>query len=211
MNIVLASTSPRRNEILTRLGIPFTRIAVSIEEENLPKSKHVDVGEIPLRNALLKARAAALALGRGKSEETAVIGADTVVVVDCTILPKPADDEDARRMLRMLSGREHLVITGVAVVLIPSGSEITGIEETKVKFRPLTEEEVSLYISTGESADKAGAYGIQGCGSFLVEGIVGDYQNVVGLPIVLLYNLMKEAGADLFKIAARSISGNVHI
>lgn len=185
VEIVLASGSPRRREILEGLGLPF-RVTVSGAEEN------IDPGTPPYlaveRLSLLKAADAA----KGQPENALVIGADTVVVLDGEILTKPVDEEDAARMLARLSGRQHSVLTGISVMRRRDGKAVSVFEETKVCFRTLSEEEIMRYVSTGEPLDKAGAYGIQGRGSLLVERIEGDYFNVVGLPVCRLARLLAE-------------------
>ena len=174
--IVLASQSPRRSELLSLITPDFD-VVVSNAEEIAPTG--VKPEEIPVFLASVKAGAVAL-----EHKEDTVIGADTIVLLDDEILGKPKDEEDAARMLRELSGREHTVITGCCVI---RGSRwMTFSERTRVRFYELSEKEIMEYIATGEPFDKAGAYGIQGKGFFLVEGITGDYYNVMGLPIARL-------------------------
>lgn len=173
--LILASKSPRRQELLKIISADFV-IKTADVDETLPEG--------------ISPREAVEFLSRIKAEpfrnETdTVIGADTVVAFDDIILGKPKSREDARKMLKMLSGREHSVFTGVTIIS-PRGSKSFSCE-TKVKFFELTDEEIEKYISTGECDDKAGAYGIQGFGSLLVEKIDGDYFNVVGLPVSKLY------------------------
>lgn len=133
----------------------------------------------------------------GKYDGDVIIGADTVVAVDGQILGKPADRADAVRMLRLLQGKEHQVITGVTVILKESGKTVSFAEVTKVYIFPMTEEQIEQYIETGEPMDKAGAYGIQGKFAVYVSGIEGDYNNVVGLPVGRLYQETLAAGVDL--------------
>ena len=167
------------------IGLPF-RIAVSGAEEK------IETGTPPYlaveRLSLLKAADVA----KSQPENALVIGADTVVVLDGEILTKPSDEEDAARMLARLSGRQHSVLTGISVMRRRDGKAVSVFEETKVCFRALSEEEIMRYVSTGEPLDKAGAYGIQGRGSLLVEKIEGDYFNVVGLPVCRLARLLAE-------------------
>ena len=181
---VLASASPRRAEILRTVGWPFEALAANIDESRL-------AGEDPpgyvKRVARLKAEAVALL-----SPGATVVGADTVVVVDGEILGKPRDEEEARRMLRQLQGRWHEVLTGVAVFNGKTGQPKVVYEVTKVRFAPMSEDEIDWYVSTGEPMDKAGAYAIQGLGARFVQGIKGEYSNVVGLPVRLLYELLRE-------------------
>lgn len=181
--LILASASPRRAEILRTVGWPFEACPVDIDEARHPDEKAAIYVE---RLAKEKARAAAVAQGPG----SAIIGADTVVVVDEEILGKPHDEDDARRMLRQLSGRWHQVLTGVALIDEASSECRVAHETTDVKFAPMSEDEIDWYVSSGEPLDKAGAYAIQGRGARFIEGIRGDYFNVVGLPVRLLYELV---------------------
>ena len=182
MSIVLASASPRRRELLQTAGVEFT-VCVSDAEERIPP------GTSPHEAVMLLAKQKALAVAKDRPNDL-VIGADTVVVYDGAILGKPADEADAARMLRMLSGRTHTVYTGVC--LVSAGSAETFFEQTQVTFYPLTDDEIAAYIATGEPMDKAGAYGIQGRGCTLVRGICGDYFNVVGLPVAALCRRLKQ-------------------
>ncbi len=173
MNVVLASASPRRRELLQKAGVEFT-VKVSDAEE------HIAPDTPPHEAVMSLARQKAQAVAKVCPDDL-VIGADTVVVYDGAILGKPADEADAARMLRMLSGKTHEVFTGVC--LICAGKAETFYARTQVTFYPLTQPEIEAYIATGEPMDKAGAYGIQGRGCTLVSGICGDYFNVVGLPV----------------------------
>ena len=183
--IVLASASPRRREILEGLGISF-RVAPSGADEDIPE------GTPPYlaveRLSLLKAADVA----KDEKKNALVLGADTVVVLDGEILGKPKDEEDAVRMLTALSGREHSVLTGISVIRRSDGKGVSVYEETKVKFLELSKEQIKSYVKTGEPMDKAGAYAIQGKGSLLVEKIDGDYFNVVGLPVCRLSKMLAE-------------------
>ncbi len=188
MQVILASASPRRLELLRNIGFDvkvypadFTESGGGIE----PAEKTV------LANAIGKCRAVCAVCG----DNVPVIAADTVVVIDGMILGKPAGKETAKEMLRLLSGKEHRVLTGVAVGY--KGRETTDVCETRVFFRSLTEDEISAYVATGESLDKAGAYGIQGKGAFLVEKIDGCYNNVVGLPLTCLYSMLGKLGVNI--------------
>ncbi len=178
-SIVLASASPRRREILAAAGISFTVRAAGIPEDALPDESVVEHVE-----RLAREKAAAVA---GESE--IVLGADTVVVLDEHILGKPRDAADARRMLGMLSGRDHEVITGIAIQ--HPGGVIAGSERTRVFFNKLTAEEIAAYAATGEPMDKAGAYAIQGVASKYIRRVEGCYFNVVGLPVSLVYRHLK--------------------
>jgi septum formation protein len=165
-------------------GFEFAVRPVEIDEQPLD-------GEPPERYVLRLARekaAAAAAAGRGPDE--VVLAADTSVVIDGRILGKPEGDDDARRMLRLLSGREHEVLTGVAIRR--NGREQTAVASSRVLFRPLTAVEIDWYVASGEPRDKAGGYAVQGLASRFVEGIQGSYSNVVGLPISLVYQLLSE-------------------
>lgn len=196
MTIILASGSPRRRELLERMGIEeFDIITSDVDEtvdDDLPPAEQVE----------RLSRRKADAVAAEASPDALVIAADTVVALDGTVLGKPADEEDAFRMLSALSGVRHHVYTGVTVV--QGGRVLTRHEVTAVDFRSLEAEEVELYIATGECMDKAGAYGIQGYGALLVEGIVGDYYNVMGLPVVLLAQMLKQFDVDCLKLAARN-------
>ncbi|MCC8023669.1 MAG: Maf family protein [Clostridiales bacterium] len=179
MNLVLASASPRRQELLALLDTDFIVKPADVDE-TLPEG--------------IAPRRAVESLSVRKAEavwekNTCVIGADTVVALGQTIFGKPADAADARRMLNALSGRVHSVFTGVTV-LHPDGRAETFSEETRVEFYPLSGAQVDAYIATGEPMDKAGAYGIQGRGCTLVKGIQGDYFNVVGLPVARLNRIL---------------------
>lgn len=182
--IILASASPRRQELLRLITEEFT-VCPADADETLPDGLSIE-RQI---ETLAERKAADVA---GKNPDCAVIGSDTMVVVDGKPLGKPADAADARRMLRLLSGRAHEVITGLAV-LSPAGNRI-GHRTTRVNFRRLTDAEIDRYIATGEPLDKAGAYGIQGRGATLITGIEGDYFSVVGLPVELLYTMLVELG-----------------
>lgn len=195
MNIILASASPRRRELLERMGLTdFSVITADIDETPLPGLTCPQQVE---RLSLLKTRAVAQQV----SPNELIIAADTVVTLDGAILGKPANRNEARQMISTLSGREHQVYTGVTV--LQGDKSLTRHEMTRVNFRPLTDSEVDDYVATGECDDKAGAYGIQGYGCLLVEGIVGDYYNVMGLPVVCLERMLKEFGIHCLNFAAR--------
>jgi len=187
--IILASNSPRRRELLAQIGLAFTVAPSDIDEQALPGE---EAETYAIRVAVDKARAAAERSGRG-----IIIAADTIVVKGSMILGKPTDAGDAQRMLSLLSGSMHEVITGVAVVDAGTGKVTSGAAVTKVWFRELAREEIRAYIATGEPLDKAGAYGIQGKGALLVTKLEGCYFNVVGLPLSLLGNMLRGLGVDL--------------
>ena len=184
--MVLASSSPRRRELLELIGISHEVQPANIDETMRPR-------EAPRRHAERLAREKASAMAT-RDPETITIGADTVVVINRKVLGKPSDREQAAWMLGMLSGREHTVITAVAV---SRGKKLrSAIEEVRVKFRRLRDHEIEAYIATGEPMDKAGAYGIQGYGATIVERIEGDYFAVMGLPLVRLIGLMRDVGVN---------------
>ncbi len=187
--IILASNSPRRRELLKQIGVVFTSDPADVDERILPGE---GAEAYAVRVALDKARVAAARAGNA-----IVIGADTIVVLGETILGKPSDARDAERMLGMLSGRMHRVISGLAVVDAETGRARTGAASTTVWFRDLTPEEIRSYVLTGEPLDKAGAYGIQEKGALLVEKIEGCYFNIVGLPLSLLGEMLREYGVSL--------------
>ena len=185
--LVLASASPRRQELLRNAGIAFAVQPAGIDETPL-------AGESPGDCALRLAREKALAVAQTRRHDY-VLGADTVVAVDSLILGKPVDGEDAARMLRLLSGRTHTVITGVCLAS-PENSDIkTAAESTLVTMDALTDEQIHDYIATGEPMDKAGAYAIQGMASRWIPRIEGDYSNVVGLPVAMVCSMLRDAGA----------------
>ena len=194
MKIVLASQSPRRRQLLGQMGLEFTTQSPEIDESAFHGRDARDLVE-PL------AREKARGVARQQTPDTLVIGADTVVVLDGAILGKPRDGAEAKAMLAALSGRDHQVFTGVT--LCQGDRILTQAEETQVTFRPLTGQEIRQYVSTGEPMDKAGAYGIQGLGGLLVEGIRGDYHNVMGLPICRLGRMLLDFGVDCLALAGR--------
>jgi len=184
MRLVLASASPRRAELLRAAGFEFEVYPVEVDERLQP-------GERPDRAAArlaeTKARSAA-----AHRPGAVVLGADTIVVIDGEAMGKPADDRDAKRMLRRLSGRTHEVLTGVSIA--SSGRFLTRVETTRVTMSEMTEEEIDWYVATGEPRDKAGAYAVQGLASRFVSGIDGSYSNVVGLPVSVVYTLIRPLG-----------------
>lgn len=191
-DIILASASPRRRELLQQIGLEFSVVPSNVPEELLP-------GETPEEHVVRLSRAkAAEVAGRRDIAGRWVIGSDTVVLCDGEILGKPADERDAARMLRQLSGREHRVLSGFAVIDRLSSQERTEAVGTRVRFRALTDAEIARYIASGESADKAGAYAIQGLGVCFVAGINGSYTNVVGLPLCRLTLTLEQLGVPFF-------------
>ncbi|WP_211240364.1 Maf family protein [Aminiphilus circumscriptus] len=191
--LVLASASPRRRALLGELGWSFeVRVA---EVDETPRNGETP-GAMALRLASAKARDVADRMRReGECAGVVFLGADTVVVLGEAVLGKPRDRDDARRMLRTLSGREHTVLT--AITLVGEECERSALESTQVTFRPLDDAAVDAYAATGEGDDKAGAYAIQGHGALLVERISGCYFNVVGLPLHRLSVLLDECGWNL--------------
>ena len=190
MTLVLASASPRRQALLRNAGIAFTVQPADIDES--PRD-----GESPVECAQRLAREKALAVFRSRPQDC-VLGADTIVVVEENILGKPRDATDAARMLRLLSGRTHDVITGVCLVgpvgkLTTEDRELrTASETTRITMCEVSDEDISEYIATGEPMDKAGAYAIQGRASRWISRIEGDYSNVVGLPVALVYRMLQD-------------------
>jgi septum formation protein len=189
--IILASASPRRAELLRQIGVDFELAPSEIGERPHPD-------EAPADYITRIARAKVIAAVRGR-ESGLVIGADTVVVLDGRLMGKPEDETAAEKMLTQLSGRWHAVMTGLAVYDIETGREVADCDKTLVKFARLDDREIKWYVSTGEPMDKAGAYGIQGLGGLFVDEIAGNYYNVVGLPIPLLYRLARRLGYSLVR------------
>lgn len=182
---VLASSSPRRVELLAAVGVQVVVRPPHVDETAAP-------GEAGAGLALRLARAKAAAVA---GPDELVLGADTVVVVDGVELGKPHDDDDVEAMLRRLSGRRHDVVTGVAVLL--EGREASAVVTTEVRFRDLTDEDLAWYRATGEGRDKAGGYGIQGAASVFVTSVAGSYANVVGLPVAAVDELCASLGWPL--------------
>ncbi len=188
MNLILASQSPRRKELLGLFHIPFTVRVADIDETMDPKKAPFD--EVA-RVSRLKARAVPA------DREDVVIAADTIVVCNGRVLGKPHDESEAEAMLSLLSGRDHQVMTGVTVRR--GDQEITFTEVTDIHFRPLENWEIRAYIASGEPMDKAGAYGIQGGAALFAEKLVGDYYNVMGLPVCRLWQTLGEIAPEFFK------------
>jgi septum formation protein len=186
LKLILASASPRRAEILRNAGFTFEVQPAHVDETLLPG----EPAEAYVRRvATAKAAAAAKSL-EANASRAVVIGADTVVVVDGRILGKPADAGHARRMLRLLSGRDHDVLTGLSFLTMPAGAETVHVESTRVSFLPLSDEDIEDYLLTGEPFDKAGAYGIQGIGGRFISRVQGCYFNVMGLPISRVWSIL---------------------
>ena len=191
--VVLASSSPRRREILTALGLAFDVRAADVDESLRDGESPFDAAE-----RLARAKAGAAAVG---APEALVVAADTLVVLESVALGKPKDRADVRRMLAALAGRAHDVVTGVACAR--GGRIVSGRETTRVVFAPMSPAEIEEYAATGEPDDKAGAYALQGIGGLFVERVEGSPSNVVGLPVRLLYRLARELGVDLALSAVR--------
>ncbi len=211
--LILASASPRRKELLQQIGVSF-EVIPSKGEENITSSQPFQaVQELSFQKAAEVAQdlgrhpACSDSVGRRISQPdgvapqiTLVLGADTLVAYAGRILGKPKDKEDAKAMLRMLSGSTHSVFTGVTLLVLEDGKEmkVSFYEETKVTMYSLSEQQIAAYVETGEPMDKAGAYGIQGRGAVLVQGIQGDYNNVVGLPVARINQELIKSGIEIF-------------
>lgn len=215
--IILASTSPRRRQLLEAAGVAFDVLSTDVDESAV-RAEHP--AQLVTERARLKAEAVAASLRPG-GEKALVVGADTVVVLDDEVLGKPEDEADARRMLARLSGRNHHVLTGLAVCPVgleppapvaaadtgaakagiarPNGRCVVAFQTTEVTMGALSPETIARYVATGEPLDKAGAYGIQERGGLLVRRIEGDYFNVVGLPLALLRDMTSVFGVDLLE------------
>lgn len=180
--IILATSSPRRKELFDKFNIDYQAVESKVSEVLDPRDN-------PIPYAMAIAYAKAYEVSK-QYEDKIVIGADTIVVYKDEILEKPKDEEDAYRMLQLLSGKEHQVISGLAIINLSQNKKVVDYDLTKVKFRDLEPITIRKYIETEEPLDKSGAYGIQGLGGILVESIVGSYYNVIGLPLVKLDELM---------------------
>jgi septum formation protein len=203
VKVYLASGSPRRAQILRDAHIAFEKVSAPVDESAVAGESTI---QRVLRLAQAKAEAGVTALRQGAGSNPTsgaatgldavalVIGADTEVVLDGGVLGKPASDDDARRMLRRLSGRTHEVITGVAVIRLPDGARRVEHEITRVSFAPLTDDHVDAYVASEEHRDKAGGYAIQGRGGIFITGVEGCYFNVVGLPLARLARMLRAMG-----------------
>jgi len=188
--LILASSSPRRAFLLNNLSIEFIQKRAEIDETPEPEEKPEDYVTRISREKVMKVMEEANGI---------ILGADTIVVVDSTILQKPSSREDAFQMLSRLQGRDHFVYTGIYILNKFNGKEASGYTKSRVWFSPLTPEEIWRYIDSGEPMDKAGAYGIQAMGAFFIEKIDGDFFSVMGLPLNLLWKLSKEVDFELFR------------
>ena len=191
MRLVLASTSPRRRQILALLGVPFEVIAPEFEEQI---SSHLPADQEVVEFALRKAQSVAT-----KYPRSIVIGSDTMIELSDEKIGKPTDREDARRILRLLSGETHRILTSVAIV-DPGGPGMKEIETVAVEMRGYTEAEIENYLNSGESDDKAGAYSIQGRGSALIKSISGDYLAAVGMPLRRIARYLESRGLSVVDI-----------
>lgn len=187
--LILASSSPRRKELLAGLNVPFVTHPSSADEDVPAGTSPHDIVEML---ALRKANAVA-----GQHERGLVIGSDTIVVLHGEVFGKPRDDDEAADMLSKLQNQAHTVFSGVAIVDAGSGRSLIRHNRTEVHIKPLSAEQIRRYVATGEPADKAGAYAIQGIGATIVERIAGDYFTVVGLPMSLLSDMLREFGIEV--------------
>ena len=188
MRIILASKSPRRKEILSMLGVQFEILSADADESSDVKDPEALVRELALRKGCAVRE---LLLQRGEwNDQTLIIASDTVVALGNRILGKPHDDAHAAEMLRALSGKDHRVISGVA--LLCGEREASDFDSTLVRFAPMREQDIAWYVQSGEPRDKAGAYAVQGLASLWIKGLEGDYFNVVGLPVYRLNSLAKD-------------------
>lgn len=197
--LILASKSPRRSELLKQMGLELEVVHSGIEEENSVEIKS------PREHVIRWSEEKAREVAKGYPQSW-VLGADTIVSVDGLILGKPKTPDEAQRMLSLLSGKEHCVLTGMTVLHLERGKKAQEVVETLVRVKALAPEEMAWYIQTGEPFDKAGAYAIQGKGAFMVESIRGSYTNVVGLPICELMEMLKRLGALRISASGMQIS-----
>jgi septum formation protein len=187
--VALASQSPRRKALLEGLGLRVVIVPSAYDEDTAANGR--DPAELAQRHAFGKARHAAT------GGPSVLVAADTIVAVDGELLGKPCDADDARRMLRILSGREHRVFTGFALLDRAAGTQAGGVESTQVRFTDLDDGDIAAYVASGEPLDKAGAYGIQGRGALLVASICGDFYTVMGLPLARIRVALRELGYDV--------------
>jgi septum formation protein len=194
MKLILASTSPRRAEILRSAGIPFEICAVQVDEAALPGET---ARAMVARLAEAKARDAAARIN-GSGNDVVIVSADTTVELDGEIFGKPLDSAHARGMLAKLSGRTHSVLTGIFLLKLPANETRATVENSYVTFSTLSEQELAAYADSGEPLGKAGAYGIQGAAGRFIPKIEGCYFNIVGLPVARLYGLLRELGWEVY-------------
>jgi septum formation protein len=191
-SLILASASPRRRDLLSRLNVPFDTIPAEIAETPRP-------GEAPraLAERLAREKAEAVVAQLGRTPRRVVLGSDTIVVIGGEVLGKPRDPEHALALLRKLSGRTHRVMTGIAVVVSDTGRTRSRVVESRVTLRKADEAELRDYVATGESLDKAGAYALQGAGRRFIAGVEGSETNVIGLPMEETLAMLQEAGVEI--------------
>lgn len=205
MKLILASSSERRRELLSWLGVPFEVVVSELDESQIQAD---DPGSLVSRLAVEKAKAVADRVrdrDRDRDGECLVVGADTIVYIGGEIIGKPKDEKDAVRILRKLSGNTHWVYTGVAVVDASSGKSSVDVEKTAVTFREVPEGEIQAYVDSGEPLDKAGGYAIQMGAAGFVEKVKGSYANVVGLPLLTLAELLKKQGYSVKKDVSKIV------
>lgn len=193
MRFILASQSPRRRELLESIGLPF-----DVMPSNVPEVHSAGESPDDYVTRLSQAKAEAVAAGQ---HDRWVIAADTIVMLGDQLLEKPADQSDARRMLSLIAGQTHVVHTGLTLQRADVPYRETRVARSNVRMLPLTADEVAWYAATGEPLDKAGAYAVQGIGGMFIESIDGNYTNVVGLPLALLFQMFKRAGIDALSVA----------
>jgi septum formation protein len=191
MKFILASQSPRRRELLESIGLSFDVIPSDVPEVR-------EAGESPEEYVARLSRDKAAAIA-AKHDDTWIIAADTTVLLGDELLEKPVDDADARRMLATIAGKTHIVYSGVTLQNAARGWRDTRVAESEVRMLPLDERDIAWYVSTGEPRDKAGAYAVQGIGAMFIDSIHGSYTNVVGLPLALLFQMLRRAGIDPLK------------
>ena len=196
MRFILASQSPRRRELLASIGLAFDVMPSDVPEVHQP-------GESPEEYVARLSRDKAAAVA-AKHEDAWIIAADTTVLLGDELLEKPVDDDDAKRMLAIIAGKTHIVYTGVTLHNAARGWHDTRVAETEVRMLPLDASDIAWYVSTGEPLDKAGAYAAQGLGGMFIDSIHGSYTNVVGLPLALLFQMLRRAGVDPLKIVEGS-------
>lgn len=205
IQLILASQSPRRREILENLGLPFRVITADVDESCTEKDPRRYVEELALRKGT--AVFERLSAEHQIDDQTVILAADTVVAAEGEILGKPRDEADAAHMLHLLSGKTHQVISGIA--LLSSRHTAVASEVTGVRFAPLTDSNVAFYLASGEPYDKAGGYAVQGLASLFIDGLDGDYFNVVGLPVKRLHDLLRdEFGIDAAQLIRENTAEN---
>jgi len=193
VKFILASASPRRRELLASIGLEFDVIPSAVPEVR-------EAGESPEEYVARLSREKASAIA-AKNAERWIIAADTTVLLGEELLEKPLDGADAKRMLATIAGKTHIVYTGVTLQNAAGGYHDTRVAESEVRMLPLLEREIAWYVTTGEPLDKAGAYAVQGIGAMFIDSVHGSYTNVVGLPLALLYQMLKRAGIEVTSLS----------